>query len=187
MISSLRLSGVLQSGDASLLRVGSSRHGRTSPGGDEESRSASKRHHIWILQQGHMQPVTLLKCLSLVAQITLKTFRLLMHILIRLLPPPPPPQTVLESPWPSANRSGLFMWTKLRNVVRGVSQFKHVPDRTPSKKEPTTGWGWNICYDGAGSLETLLFFPSHPVSLFLTRFCLQHRRPVDQRSLTLTA
>uniref|UniRef100_H3CP04 DENN domain containing 4C n=1 Tax=Tetraodon nigroviridis TaxID=99883 RepID=H3CP04_TETNG len=34
-------------------------------------------------------------------------------------------KAVLESPWPSRNRSGLFMWTKLRNVVRGVAQFKH--------------------------------------------------------------
>uniref|UniRef100_A0A667Z4Q7 DENN domain containing 4C n=1 Tax=Myripristis murdjan TaxID=586833 RepID=A0A667Z4Q7_9TELE len=33
-------------------------------------------------------------------------------------------KAVLESPWPSRNRSGLFMWTKLRNVVRGVAQFK---------------------------------------------------------------
>ncbi|XP_068443434.1 DENN domain-containing protein 4C isoform X2 [Clinocottus analis] len=47
-------------------------------------------------------------------------------------------KTVLESPWPSRNRSGLFMWTKLRNVLRGVAQFKHAPDRTPSKKEPAT-------------------------------------------------
>uniref|UniRef100_A0A8B9L070 DENN domain containing 4C n=1 Tax=Astyanax mexicanus TaxID=7994 RepID=A0A8B9L070_ASTMX len=31
---------------------------------------------------------------------------------------------VLESPWPSRNRSGRFMWTKVRNVVRGVAQFK---------------------------------------------------------------
>uniref|UniRef100_A0A8C3FXI3 DENN domain containing 4C n=1 Tax=Cyclopterus lumpus TaxID=8103 RepID=A0A8C3FXI3_CYCLU len=48
-------------------------------------------------------------------------------------------KAVLESPWPSTNRSGLFMWTKLRNVLRGVAQFKHALDRTPSKKEPTTG------------------------------------------------
>ncbi|XP_061566557.1 DENN domain-containing protein 4C isoform X1 [Cololabis saira] len=34
-------------------------------------------------------------------------------------------KAVLESPWPSRNRSGLFMWTKLRNVLRGVAQFKH--------------------------------------------------------------
>uniref|UniRef100_A0A3P8VJL9 DENN domain containing 4C n=1 Tax=Cynoglossus semilaevis TaxID=244447 RepID=A0A3P8VJL9_CYNSE len=33
-------------------------------------------------------------------------------------------KAVLESPWPSRNRSGLFMWTKVRNVVRGVAQFK---------------------------------------------------------------
>uniref|UniRef100_A0A667Z4S0 DENN domain containing 4C n=1 Tax=Myripristis murdjan TaxID=586833 RepID=A0A667Z4S0_9TELE len=35
-------------------------------------------------------------------------------------------KAVLESPWPSRNRSGLFMWTKLRNVVRGVAQFKQI-------------------------------------------------------------
>uniref|UniRef100_A0A8D0AJB4 DENN domain containing 4C n=1 Tax=Sander lucioperca TaxID=283035 RepID=A0A8D0AJB4_SANLU len=35
-------------------------------------------------------------------------------------------KAVLESPWPSRNRSGLFMWTKLRNVLRGVTQFKHL-------------------------------------------------------------
>ncbi len=45
-------------------------------------------------------------------------------------------QAVLESPWPSRNRSGLFMWTKLRNVLRGVAQFKQALDRTPSNKGP---------------------------------------------------
>uniref|UniRef100_A0A3B4WVT5 DENN domain containing 4C n=1 Tax=Seriola lalandi dorsalis TaxID=1841481 RepID=A0A3B4WVT5_SERLL len=45
-------------------------------------------------------------------------------------------KAVLESPWPSRNRSGLFMWTKLRNVLRGVTQFKHALDRTTSKKGP---------------------------------------------------
>ncbi|XP_037613819.1 DENN domain-containing protein 4C isoform X1 [Sebastes umbrosus] len=45
-------------------------------------------------------------------------------------------KAALESPWPSRNRSGLFMWTKLRNVVRGVAQFKHALNRTSSKKEP---------------------------------------------------
>ncbi|XP_047433412.1 DENN domain-containing protein 4C isoform X2 [Mugil cephalus] len=43
-------------------------------------------------------------------------------------------KAVLESPWPSRNRSGLFMWTKLRNVLRGVTQFKHAPNRSLSKK-----------------------------------------------------
>ncbi|XP_041820417.1 DENN domain-containing protein 4C isoform X1 [Chelmon rostratus] len=46
-------------------------------------------------------------------------------------------KAVLESPWPSRNRSGLFMWTKLRNVVRGVAQFKQTLDRTSSEKGPT--------------------------------------------------
>ncbi|XP_015229333.1 PREDICTED: DENN domain-containing protein 4C isoform X1 [Cyprinodon variegatus] len=48
-------------------------------------------------------------------------------------------KAVLESPWPSRNRSGLFMWTKLRNVVRGVAQFKQVQNQRSSKKKtPTT-------------------------------------------------
>nr|XP_046236912.1 DENN domain-containing protein 4C isoform X2 [Scatophagus argus] len=45
-------------------------------------------------------------------------------------------KAVLEGPWPSRNRSGLFMWTKLRNVLRGVTQFKHALDQTSSKKGP---------------------------------------------------
>ncbi|XP_075999817.1 DENN domain-containing protein 4C isoform X2 [Genypterus blacodes] len=44
-------------------------------------------------------------------------------------------KAVLESPWPSPNRSGLFMWTKLRNVLRGVAQFKQALHRSPSEKE----------------------------------------------------
>uniref|UniRef100_A0A8D3BBM9 DENN domain-containing protein 4C n=1 Tax=Scophthalmus maximus TaxID=52904 RepID=A0A8D3BBM9_SCOMX len=46
-------------------------------------------------------------------------------------------KAVLESPWPSRNRSGLFMWTKLRNVVRGVAQFKHAVGQTASKEGST--------------------------------------------------
>ncbi|XP_041841016.1 DENN domain-containing protein 4C isoform X2 [Melanotaenia boesemani] len=46
-------------------------------------------------------------------------------------------KAVLESPWPSRNRSGLFMWTKLRNVLRGVTQFKRTQNRTSSKKGST--------------------------------------------------
>uniref|UniRef100_A0AAY3ZZ91 DENN/MADD domain containing 4C n=1 Tax=Denticeps clupeoides TaxID=299321 RepID=A0AAY3ZZ91_9TELE len=33
-------------------------------------------------------------------------------------------KAILESHWPSRNRSGYFMWTKVRNVLRGVAQFK---------------------------------------------------------------
>ncbi|KAK2860551.1 hypothetical protein Q7C36_004717 [Tachysurus vachellii] len=46
-------------------------------------------------------------------------------------------KAVLESPWPSRNRSGRFMWTKLRNVVRGVAQFKQaVREEVQSKTTP---------------------------------------------------
>ncbi|XP_072453146.1 DENN domain-containing protein 4C isoform X2 [Notamacropus eugenii] len=38
-------------------------------------------------------------------------------------------KVVLESPWPSSNRSGVFLWTKVRNVVCGIAQF-----RQPLKK-----------------------------------------------------
>ncbi|XP_074851074.1 DENN domain-containing protein 4C [Carettochelys insculpta] len=33
-------------------------------------------------------------------------------------------KAVLESHWPSSNRSGIFLWTKVQNVVRGVAQFR---------------------------------------------------------------
>ncbi|KAK7909708.1 hypothetical protein WMY93_014392 [Mugilogobius chulae] len=46
-------------------------------------------------------------------------------------------KAVLESPWPSRNRSGQFMWTKLRNVLRGVAQFKHSLDHTSTKRGNT--------------------------------------------------
>ena len=46
-------------------------------------------------------------------------------------------QAVLESPWPSRNRSGLFMWTKVRNVLRGVTQFKQLTDRPLTARNPT--------------------------------------------------
>lgn len=46
-------------------------------------------------------------------------------------------KAVLESPWPSRNQSGLIMWTKLRNVLRGVTQFKYGLNRTSSEKGST--------------------------------------------------
>ncbi|KAM4564825.1 DENN domain-containing protein 4C isoform 2-T2 [Fundulus diaphanus] len=45
-------------------------------------------------------------------------------------------KAVLEGPWPSRNRSGLFMWTKLRNVIRGVAQFKQLQNHASPKKQP---------------------------------------------------
>ncbi|XP_051836788.1 C-myc promoter-binding protein isoform X1 [Antechinus flavipes] len=35
-------------------------------------------------------------------------------------------KAVLESTWPSSSRSGYFLWTKIRNVVLGIAQFKKV-------------------------------------------------------------
>ncbi|XP_041738425.2 DENN domain-containing protein 4C isoform X2 [Coregonus clupeaformis] len=46
-------------------------------------------------------------------------------------------KAVLEGPWPSRNRSGLFMWAKVRNVVRTVAQFKQALHQTPATKGPT--------------------------------------------------
>ncbi|XP_048475536.1 DENN domain-containing protein 4C [Rhincodon typus] len=45
-------------------------------------------------------------------------------------------KAVLESPWPSSNRSGCFLWTKVRNVVRGVSQFRQVFKKSSSSSPP---------------------------------------------------
>ncbi|KAI1888537.1 hypothetical protein AGOR_G00186190 [Albula goreensis] len=46
-------------------------------------------------------------------------------------------KAVLESPWPSRNRSGHFLWTKLRNVLRGVAQFKQaLPGAAPPTGPP---------------------------------------------------
>ncbi|XP_063311303.1 DENN domain-containing protein 4C isoform X2 [Pelobates fuscus] len=42
-------------------------------------------------------------------------------------------KVVLLGQWPSSNRSGTFLWTKVRNVVRGLSQF-----RRPVKKIQNT-------------------------------------------------
>ncbi|KAG5261340.1 hypothetical protein AALO_G00302880 [Alosa alosa] len=44
-------------------------------------------------------------------------------------------KAVLESTWPSQNRSGLFMWTKVRNVVQGVAQFKQAMKGSSSPEE----------------------------------------------------
>uniref|UniRef100_A0AAQ4PMV7 DENN/MADD domain containing 4C n=1 Tax=Gasterosteus aculeatus aculeatus TaxID=481459 RepID=A0AAQ4PMV7_GASAC len=75
-------------------------------------------------------------------------------------------KAVLESPWPSRNRSGLFMWTKVRNVLRGVAQFKHSLDRTPSSKDPPTGG--NAIFFRTGLDDTFcfpLFFTSVSIGL----------------------
>lgn len=40
-------------------------------------------------------------------------------------------KAVLESTWPSRSRSGYFLWTKVRNVVLGVAQFKRALKKHP--------------------------------------------------------
>ncbi|XP_036372451.1 DENN domain-containing protein 4C-like [Megalops cyprinoides] len=45
-------------------------------------------------------------------------------------------KAVLEGPWPSQNRSGRVMWAKVRNVVRGVAQFKQALQRTATTTGP---------------------------------------------------
>ncbi|KAM6183468.1 DENN domain-containing protein 4C isoform 3-T3 [Erethizon dorsatum] len=44
-------------------------------------------------------------------------------------------KVVLESPWPTSTRSGIFLWTKVRNVVRGLSQFKQPLKKTIQKSQ----------------------------------------------------
>uniref|UniRef100_A0A8C4I0L2 UDENN domain-containing protein n=1 Tax=Dicentrarchus labrax TaxID=13489 RepID=A0A8C4I0L2_DICLA len=71
-------------------------------------------------------------------------------------------KAVLESPWPSRNRSGQFMWTKVRNVLRGVAQFKQALDRTSSKKGPTQS---DQGYGSKDELHQELAEPSHTAAL----------------------
>ncbi|XP_010586212.1 DENN domain-containing protein 4C isoform X1 [Loxodonta africana] len=44
-------------------------------------------------------------------------------------------KVVLESSWPSSTRSGIFLWTKVRNVVRGLAQFRQPLKRTVPKSQ----------------------------------------------------
>ncbi|MEE6459002.1 hypothetical protein FKM82_000499 [Ascaphus truei] len=43
-------------------------------------------------------------------------------------------KVVLVSPWPSSNRSGNFLWTKVRNVVLGLAQFRRAMKKTASSR-----------------------------------------------------
>ncbi|XP_050185171.1 DENN domain-containing protein 4C isoform X5 [Myiozetetes cayanensis] len=57
-------------------------------------------------------------------------------------------KAVLESSWPSSNRSGIFLWTKVRNVVHGTAQFRQCLKKStrspqvpviPALRSPTGG------------------------------------------------
>ncbi|XP_042797609.1 C-myc promoter-binding protein isoform X8 [Panthera onca] len=61
-------------------------------------------------------------------------------------------KAVLESTWPSRSRSGYFLWTKVRNVVLGVAQFKralkkhaHLSQTTLSVSESESAKGSADC------------------------------------------
>ncbi|XP_010170915.1 DENN domain-containing protein 4C [Antrostomus carolinensis] len=64
-------------------------------------------------------------------------------------------KAVLESPWPSSNRSGVFLWTKVRNVVRGTAQFRQcLKKSTQSPRVPVISGGQSD--QGYGSKDELL-------------------------------
>ncbi|XP_054253957.1 DENN domain-containing protein 4C isoform X7 [Indicator indicator] len=64
-------------------------------------------------------------------------------------------KAVLESPWPSSNRSGIFLWTKVRNVVRGTVQFRQcLKKSTQSPQVPVIPGGQSD--QGFGSKDELL-------------------------------
>uniref|UniRef100_UPI00398EF96F DENN domain-containing protein 4C isoform X3 n=1 Tax=Pristiophorus japonicus TaxID=55135 RepID=UPI00398EF96F len=65
-------------------------------------------------------------------------------------------KAVLESPWPSSNRSGCFLWTKMRNVVRGVSQFRQVFKKSSSSnaRVPLISGGSDIDAVSHGSVDS---------------------------------
>ncbi|XP_017654476.1 C-myc promoter-binding protein isoform X4 [Nannospalax galili] len=50
-------------------------------------------------------------------------------------------KAVLESTWPSRSRSGYFLWTKVRNVVLGVAQFKRALKKHTQLSQTTVSGG----------------------------------------------
>lgn len=47
----------------------------------------------------------------------------------------------MESTWPSRSRSGYFLWTKVRNVVLGVAQFKRALKKRAHSSQTTFSGG----------------------------------------------
>lgn len=50
-------------------------------------------------------------------------------------------KAVLESTWPSRSRSGYFLWTKVRNVILGVAQFKRALTKHTRLSQTTLSGG----------------------------------------------
>ncbi|XP_060055607.1 DENN domain-containing protein 4C isoform X2 [Erinaceus europaeus] len=64
-------------------------------------------------------------------------------------------KVVLESPWPSSTRSGIFLWTKVRNVVRGLAQFRQPLKKTVQKSQVSSISGGQSD-QGYGSKDELI-------------------------------
>ncbi|XP_045418514.1 DENN domain-containing protein 4C isoform X2 [Lemur catta] len=64
-------------------------------------------------------------------------------------------KVVLESPWPSSTRSGIFLWTKVRNVVRGLAQFRQPVKKTVQKSQVSSISGGQSD-QGYGSKDELI-------------------------------
>ncbi|XP_066425013.1 DENN domain-containing protein 4C isoform X11 [Molothrus aeneus] len=67
-------------------------------------------------------------------------------------------KAVLESSWPSGNRSGIFLWTKVRNVVHGTVQFRQCLKKSmkipqvpviPALRSPTGGTDGDMVSHGS--------------------------------------
>ncbi|XP_053427898.1 DENN domain-containing protein 4C isoform X2 [Nycticebus coucang] len=64
-------------------------------------------------------------------------------------------KVVLESPWPSSTRSGIFLWTKVRNVIHGLAQFRQPLKKTVQKSQVSSISGGQSD-QGYGSKDELI-------------------------------
>ncbi|XP_006140382.1 DENN domain-containing protein 4C isoform X2 [Tupaia chinensis] len=64
-------------------------------------------------------------------------------------------KVVLESPWPSSTRSGIFLWTKVRNVIHGLAQFRQPLKKTMQKAQVSSISGGQSD-QGYGSKDELI-------------------------------
>ncbi|KAM5292661.1 C-myc promoter-binding protein isoform 2-T2 [Ctenodactylus gundi] len=63
-------------------------------------------------------------------------------------------KAVLESTWPSRSRSGYFLWTKVRNVVLGVTQFKRALKKHAHLSQTTLSDGSDLDTVSHGSMDS---------------------------------
>ncbi|TKC40622.1 hypothetical protein EI555_014041 [Monodon monoceros] len=63
-------------------------------------------------------------------------------------------KAVLESTWPSRSRSGYFLWTKVRNVVLGVAQFKRALKKHTHLSQTTLSDGSDLDAVSHGSMDS---------------------------------